>query len=139
MSLASCIFCKIVKGEIPCFKLLESETALAFMDVGPIARGHCLVIPKYHARTLTDLPDEEMSDILPFTKKIAQATGAEHYNVLQNNGRWAHQEVDHVHFHLIPKPVADKSAGLGIDWPSQKMSMDDIKVVYEELKGKIGN
>ncbi|KAJ9094344.1 hypothetical protein QFC20_006912 [Naganishia adeliensis] len=112
------------------FKLLESETALAFMDVGPIAKGH-------HARTLTDLPDDQMVDILPFTKKLAQAAGGENWNLLQNNGRWAHQVVDHVHFHMIPKPVEDKSAGLGIEWPSQNMKMDDVKAVYEELKGKL--
>ncbi|KAI5449212.1 Adenosine 5'-monophosphoramidase [Naganishia albida] len=119
------------------FKLLESETALAFMDVGPIAKGHCLVIPKHHARTLTDLPDEEMKDILPFTKKLARVAGGENWNLLQNNGRWAHQVVDHVHFHMIPKPVQDKSAGLGIEWPSQDMKMDDVKAVYEELKAKL--
>lgn len=48
--------------------------------------------------------------------------GAEHYNILQNNGRWAHQEVDHVHFHIIPKPAKDDAAGLGITWPGQGVS-----------------
>ncbi|KAG7575352.1 hypothetical protein FFLO_00342 [Filobasidium floriforme] len=107
------------------------------MDVGPIAKGHCLVIPKYHCRTITDLPDEEMKDILPFAKRLAKATGAEHYNLLQNNGRWAHQEVDHVHFHVIPKPAQNDSAGLGITWPGQGLGMDDIKKTFEEIKGKL--
>ncbi|KAJ9107652.1 hypothetical protein QFC21_001112 [Naganishia friedmannii] len=121
-----------MSSSLASFKLLESETALAFMDVGPIAKGH-------HARTLVDLPDSEMKDILPFVKKCATAVGAEHWNLLQNNGRNAHQEVDHVHFHMIPKPVpaSDRSVGLGIDWPSQGMKMDEIKTVYEQLKAKI--
>jgi len=85
------------------------------------------------------------------------AQGAEHYNILQNNGRWAHQEVDHVHFHIIPKPAKDDAAGLGITWPGQGVSeflvaslldcdqadlceqlgMDDIKKTYEEIKAKL--
>ncbi|EJT48278.1 hydrolase [Trichosporon asahii var. asahii CBS 2479] len=156
-SLANCIFCKIVKGEIPCFKLLESDTALAFMDIGPIARGHCLVIPKCwcscsrmltsdHAAKLTDLPDDQMGDILPMAKKLAQASGAENYNILQNNGRIAHQEVDHVHFHMIPKPEASDKSGLVVGWPGMSHAMtnanrqfkvDDIAAAYEEVKKKL--
>ncbi|EIW73110.1 hypothetical protein TREMEDRAFT_70899 [Tremella mesenterica DSM 1558] len=138
-SLASCIFCKIIKGEIPSMKLLETETVYAFMDIGPIARGHCLVIPKYHAEKLTDLPDDQMVDILPTCKKLAKATGSTDYNILQNNGRPAHQVVDHVHFHVIPKPQGSSSeAGLVIGWPTQKeLSQDDIKASYEEIKSKL--
>ncbi|BEJ13222.1 hypothetical protein CspHIS471_0303960 [Cutaneotrichosporon sp. HIS471] len=137
-SLASCIFCKIVKGEIPCFKLLETETVLAFMDIGPIAKGHCLVIPKYHAAKLADLPEDQMGDILPALTKIAKASGYENYNILQNNGRPAHQEVDHVHFHYIPKPAgAGDKAGLVVGWPIQGLSKEDIQKSYDELKGKL--
>ncbi|WVQ71322.1 hypothetical protein IAR50_000850 [Cryptococcus sp. DSM 104548] len=137
-SLASCIFCKIVKGEIPSFKLIETETILAFMDIGPIAKGHCLVVPKYHAAKLADLPDDQMSEILPALKKLAIATGAENYNILQNNGKPAHQEVDHVHFHVIPKPAdAGDKEGLVVGWPAQKTPMDDIKKTFEEIKSKL--
>ncbi|WOO85741.1 Hit family protein 1 [Vanrija pseudolonga] len=134
-SLASCIFCKIIKGEIPSMKLIETDTILAFMDIGPIARGHCLVIPKYHAAKLTDLPDDQMGDILPALKKLAKATGAENYNILQNNGRPAHQEVDHVHFHVIPKP-ADRGdqEGLVVGWPTQGLSREEIQKKFEEMK-----
>ncbi|BEI83833.1 hypothetical protein CcaverHIS002_0404370 [Cutaneotrichosporon cavernicola] len=136
-TLASCIFCKIVKGEIPSFKLMETDSILAFMDIGPIARGHCLVIPKYHAEKLADLPEDQMADILPALAKIAKAAGNEDYNILQNNGRPAHQQVDHVHFHYIPKPSADDKEGLGVGWPAQNLSMDEIKKIYEEVKGKL--
>ncbi|OAL20607.1 hypothetical protein AYO22_08616 [Fonsecaea multimorphosa] len=145
--MAACIFCKIVKGErsanlswliageIPSFKLFESDKVLAFLDIQPLSRGHALVIPKHHGTKLTDIPDDSLTDILRVLKKIAVATGAENYNVLQNNGRLAHQEVDHVHFHLIPKP--NDAEGLGIGWPAKKVEMDDLKRLYEEVKAKM--
>ncbi|KAK3385098.1 HIT-like domain-containing protein [Podospora didyma] len=133
--MASCIFCKIIKGDIPCFKLYESEKTLAFLDINPLSRGHALVIPKFHGAKLTDIPDEQLSEILPIAKKLVTATGAVEYNILQNNGRGAHQEVDHVHFHMIPKPNAEE--GLGVGWPQQKTDMDKLKALFEDIKGKM--
>ncbi|KAL2151260.1 hypothetical protein VTH82DRAFT_6358 [Thermothelomyces myriococcoides] len=133
--MASCIFCKIVKGEIPCFKLAETEKTLAFLDINPLSRGHALVIPKFHGEKLTDIPDDHLTDILPIVKKLVKATGAEEYNILQNNGRGAHQEVGHVHFHMIPKP--NPQEGLGISWPAQKTDMDKLKALFEEIKSKV--
>ncbi|GFZ42294.1 Adenosine 5'-monophosphoramidase [Saitozyma sp. JCM 24511] len=112
-------------------KLFETDTIFAFMDIGPIAKGHCLVIPKYHATKLTDLPDDQMGDILPACKKLAAATGEENYNILQ--------VVDHIHFHVIPKPAsgADKE-GLDIGWPIQNdLSKDGIARSFEEMKSKL--
>lgn len=133
--MAACIFCKIVKGDIPSFKLFENDKVFAFLDIQPLSKGHALVIPKHHGAKLTDIPDDSLVDILHVLKKIAIATGSENYNVLQNNGRLAHQEVDHVHFHLIPKPNATE--GLGIGWPAQKLDMDELKKLFEDLKAKM--
>nr|AAY86761.1 HIT family protein 1 [Chaetomium globosum] len=133
--MASCIFCKIVKGEIPSFKLVETDKTFAFLDINPLSRGHALIIPKFHGAKLTDIPDEHLSDILPIAKKLVAATGATEYNILQNNGRGAHQEVDHVHFHVIPKP--NPAEGLGISWPQQKTNMDKLKALFEEIKSKV--
>jgi len=69
------------------------------------------------------------------TKKLAKATGAENYNILQNNGRMAHQMVDHVHFHMIPKP--NEQEGLGINWPQQEMPKDKLQKLADELKAKM--
>ncbi|PYI11565.1 HIT domain protein [Aspergillus sclerotiicarbonarius CBS 121057] len=132
---AACIFCKIIKGDIPSFKLFESDKVFAFLDIQPLSRGHALVIPKYHGAKLTDIPDEDLKEILPVAKKIAQVTGAEDFNILQNNGRIAHQVVDHVHFHMIPKP--NQTEGLGIEWPAQATDMDKLKALFEELKAKM--
>ncbi|KAI3319023.1 HIT-like domain-containing protein [Xylariaceae sp. AK1471] len=133
--MASCIFCKIIKGEIPCFKLFESDKTLAFLDIGPLSKGHALVIPKFHGAKLTDIPDDHLSEILPVAKKLVNATGATDYNILQNNGRIAHQIVDHVHFHMIPKP--NEQEGLGIGWPTQQADMDALKKYFEEVKSKM--
>jgi diadenosine tetraphosphate (Ap4A) HIT family hydrolase len=78
-------------------KLIETEHTFAFMDIGPIAPKHSLIVPKYHAAKLHELPDEHLTELLPIAKKVALATGAQDYNILQNNGRAAHQAVDHVH------------------------------------------
>jgi diadenosine tetraphosphate (Ap4A) HIT family hydrolase len=133
--MSSCIFCKIIKGDIPCFKLFESEKTLAFLDIGPLSKGHALVIPKHHGAKLADIPDDQLTEILPVVKKIVNATGASDYNILQNNGRIAHQEVDHVHFHMIPKP--NEVEGLGVGWPTKPADMDQLKAYYEEIKSKI--
>ncbi|KAF8250112.1 HIT domain protein [Wilcoxina mikolae CBS 423.85] len=135
MSTAACIFCKIIKGEIPCFKLYESAKVLAFLDIQPLSKGHALVIPKTHGEKLHHIPDDELSELLPVAKKLALAVGAEDYNVLQNNGRIAHQEVDHVHVHMIPKP--NEKEGLSVGWPAQKTDMDKLKALLEELKSKM--
>ncbi|RAL09645.1 HIT family protein [Aspergillus homomorphus CBS 101889] len=132
---AACIFCKIIKGDIPSFKLFESDKVFAFLDIQPLSKGHALVIPKYHGAKLTDIPDDHLQELLPVAKKIAQAVGATDFNILQNNGRIAHQVVDHVHFHMIPKP--NEKEGLGIQWPAKDANMDELKAFFEELKARI--
>ncbi|KAM0694168.1 hypothetical protein Q7P36_006295 [Cladosporium allicinum] len=132
---AACIFCKIIKGEIPSMKLFESDKTYAFLDINPLSRGHALVIPKHHGEKLTDIPDDCLAELLPVAKKIASAVGAKDFNILQNNGRIAHQEVDHVHFHMIPKP--NKEEGLGIEWPMQSANKDKLQQLLEEIKAKM--
>ncbi|KAI0880435.1 HIT domain-containing protein [Annulohypoxylon maeteangense] len=133
--MAACIFCKIIKGEIPCFKLFESDKTLAFLDINPLSKGHALVIPKFHGAKLTDIPDEQLSEILPVVKKLATATGAVDFNILQNNGRIAHQVVDHVHFHMIPKP--NEAEGLGVGWPQKETDMEALKALFDDIKPKV--
>ncbi|WPG97693.1 Hypothetical protein R9X50_00047400 [Acrodontium crateriforme] len=132
---ASCIFCKIIKGEIPSMKIFESEKTFAFLDINPLSYGHALVIPKHHGTKLTDIPDDSLTELLPVAKKIAQAAGVTDFNILQNNGRIAHQVVDHVHVHMIPKP--NETEGLGIHWPQQQGNKDTLAKLLEELKAKM--
>ncbi|CAD6589771.1 MAG: Adenosine 5'-monophosphoramidase [Alectoria sarmentosa] len=134
--MAACNFCKIIKeGDIPSFKLFESDRVLAFLDIQPLSQGHALVVPKAHGSKLTDIPDDQLEEILPVAKKLAMATGSENYNILQNNGRLAHQEVDHVHFHMIPKP--NQQEGLGIGWPASETNMEKLKTYFNEVKAKM--
>ena len=121
--MAQTIFTKILAGEIPCHRVYEDDRVLAFLDINPLSRGHVLVIPKEPAETLDKLSEESAAAIGRVLPKLARAviaaTGARHYNVLQNNGAPAHQAVFHVHFHIIPK--FDDGSGLGIDWPAGKL------------------
>ncbi|KIK06213.1 hypothetical protein K443DRAFT_674502 [Laccaria amethystina LaAM-08-1] len=136
-SLATCIFCKIIKGEIPSYKLLETEFSFSFLDIGPLSRGHALVIPKYHAEKMHELPDEYLTDVLPIAKKIAIAQGVPNYNILQNNGRIAHQEVPHAHFHVIPKPSASDDEGLYVGWPTKTFEKEEMQKIFEDMKSKL--
>jgi histidine triad (HIT) family protein len=114
------IFAKIIAGQIPAHRLYEDDQVLAFLDIGPLSRGHALVIPKEPAVTLDALSDgaaAAIGRVLPrLCRAIVRATGCRDYNVLQNNGSAAHQVVQHVHFHIIPK--YPDGAGLGIGWPA---------------------
>ncbi|ERF71124.1 hypothetical protein EPUS_09147 [Endocarpon pusillum Z07020] len=115
--------------------MITFSTWQAFEDEHLDNKSLQLVIPKHHGAKLTDIPDDQLSEILPVVKKLASATGAENYNLLQNNGRLAHQVVDHVHFHMIPKPNPEE--GMGIAWPAQKGDMDKLKQLHEALKSKM--
>lgn len=130
-----CIFCKIVAGDIPCSRVYEDDQVLAFLDIGPLASGHTLVIPKRHARLITELSADESAALFGQVPRLAQAvlasTGAEGLNVLQNNGGCSGQEVPHVHVHLIPRAPGD---GLGYRWNAG--SYDDGQQV-EEIRQRI--
>src|SRR5690242_18799061 len=119
--MADTVFGKIVRGEIPCNKVYEDEQVLAFLDINPLSLGHTLVVPKEPAETLDRLSDESaaaLGRVLPrICRAVVAVTGVREYNVLENNGSGAHQAVQHVHFHVIPKP--NKSEGLGIGWPTR--------------------
>ncbi|KAI9225053.1 HIT-like protein [Blastocladiella britannica] len=127
---ATCIFCRIIRKEIPSFKLIETENVYSFLDIGPLSEGHALVIPKHHGERLHDIPTDQLAEVLPVAKQIVDAlrveTGLEDYNILQNNGHAAHQEVPHVHFHIIPK--RSSADGLGIKWAVSEDAKDMAKI-----------
>jgi histidine triad (HIT) family protein len=134
-AMAETIFSKILRGEIPCHKVYEDDLVLAFLDVAPLSPGHTLVIPKEPAETLDQMSDESAAAIgrvLPrIARAVQKATGTNEYNLLQNNGRGAHQAVMHVHFHIIPKP--DAGRGLGVGWPAGKLDQEQAKVLLAAI------
>lgn len=109
---SNCIFCKIVKGEIPSTRVYEDEDILAFMDIGPVVKGHTLVIPKEHFDPITNTPPEMLGKVIAVVQKIARAQmnglKADGVNVLQANGAVAGQVVPHIHFHVVPRFKTDE-------------------------------
>jgi histidine triad (HIT) family protein len=134
MSHTPTIFDKILAGEIPCHRVHEDEHTLAFLDIAPLAPGHTLVIPKQARAYLHELDDEYAAAIGAVLPRIARAamaaSGATEYNILQNNGRGAHQAVFHVHFHVIPKL---DGKGLGIGWIPGKLDSDAAAQLLEAM------
>jgi histidine triad (HIT) family protein len=137
--MADTIFTKIIAGKIPCHRVYEDERVLAFLDIHPLSRGHTLVIPKEPAATLDQLSDESAAAIgrvLPrLCRAVLRATGAQCYNVLQNNGSGAHQAVLHVHFHIIPK--YDDGAGLGIGWSVRSQDASDPAALASRIAAEL--
>ena len=114
------IFAKILRGEIPCHKVYEDEQTLAFMDVMPQSDGHTLVIPKYQAQNLFELPSAQLQNLITVTQRIAtaakQAFNAAGLMLIQFNGEAAGQTVFHIHFHIVPryvgKPLREHGRGM---------------------------
>ena len=111
----NCIFCKIVKGEIPCNKVYENDDVLAFLDITPVNIGHSLVIPKKHFKNIYETPEEIMIEMMKVVKKISHAIkkgmNADGINLAMNNEGAAGQAVFHSHIHLIPR-IANDGFGL---------------------------
>ena len=108
-----CIFCKIIASQLPATKIYEDQDALAFMDIGPVSRGHALVIPKTHYDPMMDTPDDVLQKLIIIVKKIARAQtkglSAHSINISQANGQLAGQLVPHIHFHVIPRFTDDET------------------------------
>ena len=125
-----CIFCKIVKGEIPCHKIYEDEKILAFLDIKPVNPGHALVIPKEHYQWFWDVPDNVLTDLMIKSKKITtaikEAVKAD-FVVLSVVGI----DVPHFHLHLIPRYFDD---GLANFWPTKKYEEGQEKEYSEKIK-----
>lgn len=139
MSDTECIFCKIASGEIPAAKVLEDDACVAFMDIGPLAEGHVLLIPKAHAATVDELTADQAAAMLRHVPAIVKAVRAaidcEGVNVLQNNGRVAHQVVMHVHFHIIPRNRGD---AFQFNWPAGSYPEGRAEQLAEAIRQNLG-
>jgi histidine triad (HIT) family protein len=129
------IFEKIINREIPATIVYEDDGILAFMDIGPIIKGHTLVIPKVCYDPVTETPDEVLAGLMSVCKRIAAAQikglGAEGVNIIQNNGAAAGQVVPHIHFHVIPRFAGD---GHHWNWDAKKY---DSPAEVEKFAAKI--
>ena len=134
----NCIFCKIVAGHVPCWKLYEDDQVLSFLDIGPLSEGHCLIIPKSHHETIDQMTGEQVAacaKLIPaLSRAVRETTGAPGWNVLQNNGPYSGQAVGHVHFHIIPRRQADN---LGYRWPAGKLEKEAAERLSTEIKRRL--
>ena len=133
--MADCVFCMIRDGKIPSAKVYDDERTLAFMDINPLTRGHCLVATKAHAATLYDAEVEDLKAAIATAKKVAgalrKALTPDGLNVLQANGAAAFQSVPHFHLHLIPRWSGD---GKGFDWKVVPGNREEITVTADRIR-----
>ena len=132
-----CIFCKIIAGEIPSFKVYEDESVLAFLDIAPVNPGHTLIVPKKHYENMEEIPEDELSWLAVAIKKVGKAVkdglGAEGYNITENNDPIAGRIVPHLHFHVIPRREGD---GLKL-WPQGKYGEGEAEEVARQIAKRI--
>ena len=117
-----CLFCKIVNGEIPCYKIYEDENVLAFLDIHPDTNGHTLVVPKKHFKDINDINEENILNVFSAIKKIKDKLNVlnmDGFTLVQNNGMA--QDIKHFHIHLKP-------------YYKDKQELLDIEEVYSILK-----
>lgn len=130
----SCVFCKIVNGEIPCFKVYEDDYTLVFMDIAKDVDGHMVAIPKKHVKSILDCDAETLTHLMETVKKIANHCvfncGYNGVNLLNASGESAGQSVPHFHIHIIPRKFGDN-----IDaWPKFEGANCEIESVFQKLK-----
>lgn len=133
-----CIFCKIIAGEIPCFKIYEDENTLAFMDINPANEGHALVIPKEHSANVHAVSDDAIAATVVSSKKVAAAIdktlNPEGLNLLQCNGPAAAQSVMHFHMHVLPRRDGDE---LKLNWGLEPGDMETIGELAERIRANL--
>lgn len=134
-----CIFCKIIRGDIPCYKVYEDETCLAFLDISQTTKGHTLVVPKEHFKNFLYVPKDILSHIMAVAQSIAQAQvaslGASGNNILINTNEVAGQTVMHFHVHVIPR-YSNEDA-LRLEFLSNKIEKLNLPSIAEEISKKL--
>ena len=138
--MADCIFCRIIRGELPCGKVFEDDRVFSFLDINPINPGHTLVLPKNHYATLFEIPQEDLIACLAASQKIAmavyKATKSSGLNFVQNNYREAGQLIEHVHFHLIPRFARDNFLK---SWSGEPCPQAELSKILEKIRVELVN
>ena len=127
-----CLFCKIAKGELPCYKIYEDRDFLAFLDINPVNPGHTLIIPKKHSETILDTDEETLKKLIIVVKKVSTAIynglKCEGFNIGANQFKYAGQLVPHLHIHIMPR---NKGDGIRL-WPSRKYESEKEKIEVQK-------
>ena len=134
-----CVFCMIRDGKIPSAKVYDDQRTLAFMDINPLSRGHCLVVTKAHVATLYEAEAEDLKAAIATAKKVAaairKALNPDGLNLLRANGAAAFQSVPHFHLHLIPRWTND---GKGFDWKEVAGNREEIMGTADRIRAMFG-
>ena len=131
----NCIFCKVVRGEAPSWKVCENDYVYAFLDINPATRYHTLVIPKNHYTNIFDIPELELKEVIAAVQKLSrvyrQKLGMENLQIISNTGAAAQQTVFHIHFHIVPRMVGD---GQDLRWRVHPEWRPEFDGMLQELK-----
>ncbi len=130
-----CIFCKLVRNEIPSKKIYDDKDVMAFLDINPASIGHSMIIPKKHFANLHEIDDHTLGKVMGVAKIIAERAmkrlAAQGVNILQSNGRHAGQIIDHMHVHVIPRYDNDN---IMLRFPRAQLSEEDMKKIQDKMK-----
>ena len=139
VSESECLFCKIIRGEIPAKKVYEDGSTLAFLDINPRNPGHTLIVPKKHVETLMEMDDKEagilFQSVLKVAKMVANGAQAHGISIAQSNGKAAGQVIAHVHFHAIPRYLTEGPPGLESILPAKRLDEASMDKIAEAIKG----
>ena len=134
-----CLFCAILDGDLPSFKLYEDDHFYVMLDRFPKCLGHTLILPKSHAANIFELSEEDARNLIPLAQKVAavlrQVLNFDGLNLLQNNGAAAGQQVFHFHLHLVPRMEKDNMV---IQYPPLDPATEEFKEMMEKIKQAIG-
>lgn len=135
-----CIFCKIAAKQIPSLIIYESEGFLAFLDINPRARGHTIIVPKYHYENLNEMTDEDVSALFRLVKRVSmvlkQKLNADGFNIFINNGKAAGQVMPHMHVHIMPRYEDGPDRGIMIEaaFPIREDIKPQLKEIQKSLE-----
>lgn len=131
----SCVFCRLIAGELPAAKVFEDEQTIAFMDLGQLNPGHTLVAVKRHAANLFELTPDEAAAVMRTAQRVALAVKAAFeppgLTLLQANGKAGDQTVFHFHMHVVPRQVDD---GIALSWPRKNPPFAHLEEYAAQLR-----
>ena len=138
MPMAECVFCRILRGEIPAQKVHEDGRVVAILDINPVTSSHVLVLPREHYETWVDLPSDLAGDVARASQAVARAVmkaaGAEGFNLLVNNHVCSGQAIPHAHVHIIPRKTGD---GIKFNWKTRPYEAGWIEKAAEAIRAAL--
>ena len=132
--MSNCIFCQIVEGSAESWKVLETPSAYAFLDIHPVSEYHTLVIPKRHYRDIFDVPEDDLLQVMSTLKHVVdlyrEHLGIQNVQIVNSSGAEAQQDVFHLHFHIVPRRSGD---GQDVQWTTHP----EMAARFEVLLGRL--